>query len=90
MQSYRLVQHGPAFIQDTEISLQRLSGKYRVKTTARKDGREEVFDGTLDLPADVYNGMVLTVVKNLPKGASEAVHVVAFTSAPRLVELKLR
>jgi hypothetical protein len=89
MQSYRLVQRGPAFIQDTELSLQRASGKYHMKTRARKDGREEVLNGTLDLPADVYNGMVLTVVKNLPKGGSESVHVVAFTPAPRLVELKL-
>jgi hypothetical protein len=88
MHSYHLLQRGPAFAQDTEVSL-RASGKYRVKTKTRKDGREEVLDGTLDLPVDVYNGMVLTVVKNLAKGASETVHIVAFTPAPRLVELKL-
>ena len=89
MQSYHLIQRGPAFAQDTEVSLQRASGKYRVKTKTRKEGREEVLAGTLDLPADVYNGMVLTVVKNLSKGASETVHIVAFTPAPRLVQLKL-
>ena len=37
MKSYRLSQKGPAFAEDTEISLERASGKYRVKTTARKD-----------------------------------------------------
>jgi len=89
MQSYRLVQRGPAFTEDTEIALERASGKYRVKTTARKDGRENVLDGTLELPPDVYNGMVVTVAKNLPKGASETVHVVAFTPAPRLIQLEL-
>ena len=89
MSSYRLVQRGPAFIQDTELSLQRASGKYHVNTRDRKDGREQVLNGVLDLPADVYNGMVLTVVKNLPKGASASIHVVAFTPEPRLVELKL-
>jgi hypothetical protein len=89
MQSYRLIQRGPAFALDTEVSVQRASGKYRVKTKTRKDGREDVLDGTLDLPVDVYNGMVLTVVKNLPKGVSETVHIVAFTPAPRLVQLKL-
>jgi hypothetical protein len=89
MQSYRLVQRGPAFTEDTEISLERASGKYRVKTKARKDGREQVLDGTLDLPPDVYNGMVLLVAKNLPKGASETVHVVAFTPKPRLIQLEL-
>ncbi len=89
MQSYHLVQRGPAFPEDTEISLQRASGKYRVKTKARKDGREEVLNGKLDLPADVYNGMVLTVAKNLRKGVSETVHIVAFTPKPLLIKLKL-
>jgi hypothetical protein len=89
LQSYRLVQRGPAFPEDTEISLERASGKYHVKTRARKDGREKVQDGTLDLPLDVYNGMVLTVVKNLSGGAGETVHMVAFTPAPKLIKLKL-
>ena len=89
LQSYHLVQRGPAFPEDTEISLERDSGKYRVKTRARKDGREKVLDGTLDLPLDVYNGMVLTVVKNLSGGAGETVHMVAFTPAPKLIKLKM-
>jgi len=88
MQSYHLVQHGPAFTEDTEISLERASGKYRVNTKDHKNGRERVLNGTLDLPPDVYNGMVITVAKNLPKGASETVHIVAFTPEPRLIELE--
>src|SRR5256886_6797223 len=89
MQSYRLVQRGPVFTEDTEISLERASGKYRVNTKAHKDGREEALNGTLDLPPDVYNGMVITVAKTLPKGASEIVHIVAFTPTPRLIQLEL-
>jgi len=89
MKSYRLAQRGPVFPEDTEISLERASGKYRVKTKAHKDGQEEVLDGTLDLPPDVYNGMVLTVAKNLPKGAGETVHLVAFTPTPRLIQVEL-
>jgi hypothetical protein len=89
MQSYHLVQRGPAFSEDTEISLQRASGKYYVKTKSHKDGREEAIDGTLDLPPDVYNGIVITVVKNLAKGASATVHLVAFTPKPLLIELEL-
>jgi hypothetical protein len=89
MKSYRLSQRGPAFAEDTEISLERASGKYRVKTTARTDAREDVLDGTLALPPDTYNGMVLTVAKNLAKGASETIHVVAFTPAARLVQVEL-
>jgi hypothetical protein len=89
MQSYRLVQRGPAFPQDTEISLERATGKYNVKTRDHKDGREKVLEGTLDLPADVYNGMVLTVATNLREGASETVHVVAFTPQPRIIQLEM-
>jgi hypothetical protein len=89
LQSYRLVQRGPAFPEDTEIALERATGQYRVKTTAGTEGREEVLDGTLELPPDVYNGLVLTVAKNLPPGASETVHYVAFTPTPRLIQLEL-
>ena len=89
MQSYHLVQRGPVFPDDTEISLERASGKYHVKTRTRKDGREKVQDGTLALPLDVSNGMVLTLVKNLSRGAGETVHMVAFTPAPKLIKLKL-
>ena len=89
LQSYHLVQRGPAFPEDTEISLERASGKYRVITRARKDGREKVREGTLALPLDVYNGMVLTVVKNLSRGAGETVHMVAFTPAPKLIKLEM-
>lgn len=89
LQSYRLLQSGAAFTEDSEISLERASGKYRVKTRARKDAREEVLDGTLTLPPDTYNGMVITIAKNLAKGARETVHFVAFTPTARLIQLEL-
>ncbi|HSE15117.1 MAG TPA: hypothetical protein VLB08_05955 [Candidatus Deferrimicrobium sp.] len=89
MQSYHLVQRGPVFPEDTEISLERASGKYQVKTRTRKDGRERVRDGALDLPPDTCNGMVLTLVKNLSAGAGETVHMVAFTPAPKIIKLEL-
>src|SRR4030042_763471 len=85
MQSYHLVQRGPVFPEDTEISLERASGKYRVKTKAHKDGREKVLDGTLDLPLDAYTGMGLTVLKTLSSGAGETAHTVALPPAPQLV-----
>ncbi len=88
MERYSLVQRGPTFREDVEVSMER-TGKYRVKTKPRGEGEEKVFEGTLDLPPDVYNGLVLTIVKNLPKGASETIHLVAFTPAPRLIQLEL-
>jgi hypothetical protein len=89
MLSYRLAQRGPAFPENLEASLDRASGRYTVTSRAGNKGREQVFSGTMELPADVYNGMILTVVKNLAKDASETVHVVAFTPKPRLIELEL-
>jgi len=89
MQSYRLLQKGPVFGEDTEISLERASGKYRVTTTDHLSGAQAVTEGTLALPPDTYNGMVINIAKNLPKGAQETVHIVAFMPAAKLVELQV-
>src|SRR3954466_9672425 len=70
LQSYRLLQKGPIFTEDTEISMERKTGKYHVKTTTRDSGKEAMLDGSLTLPADTYNGMALNVAKNLRKGAT--------------------
>lgn len=87
MQTYHLIQRGPAFKVDTEIRIER-PGKYRVTTKDHKGGREKVHDGTLELPNDVYNGMVMLIAKNLEKGENATVHFVAFTPEPRLIELE--
>jgi hypothetical protein len=89
MQRYRLVQRGPVFPEDTEISLERASGKYRVKTRSHEDGKAKSIDGTIDLPLDAYNGMVPTVLKNLSDGARQTIHMVVFTPAPKLIKLEL-
>jgi hypothetical protein len=89
MRSYRLLQRGPAFAEDTELVLERASGKYSVTTTDQSDGREEIFEGMLELPVDVYNGMILTVVKNLPKETGATVDMVAFMPEPLLIELEI-
>jgi len=89
MQSYQSVQRGPTFAKDEEILLERPSGKYRVKTKDHKDGKEKTIDGTLDLPSDVYNGMIFTVAKNLPGATSKTIHVVAFTPEPRIIQLTI-
>ena len=89
LQSYRLLQKGPQFSEDSEISLERKTGKYRVKTTARDSGKEAVLEGTLTLPPDTYNGMVLNMAKNLRKGAAATIHVVAFTPTARLIQVEI-
>ncbi len=89
MRQYRLIQRGPSFSTALEAFIDRQTGRYKV--TARKDGEEEgdTFEGQLDLPPDVYNGMFVVLLKNLPKGETRTVHVVAFSPKPQVVEVEL-
>ena len=88
MQNYHLVQSGPAFANDLEVTLSR-SGQYLVKTKSHKDGGEEQYTGKLDLPPDVYNGLAITIAMNLVAGDTQTVHIVAFTPQPRLIGLEI-
>ena len=91
MISYRLVQSGPSFPDQIEISVDRGTAEYTVRSKKPgEDGKEEVLSGQVDLPKDVYNGMLITVSKNLQKGAEETVSVLAFTPAPQVVKVQLR
>jgi hypothetical protein len=90
MVSYRLVQRGPSFPEEVEIAVDREREKGRYKVKSRRAGREaETVTGELDLPPDVYNGMFIMMLKNLPKGAAETVHVLAFTPKPTLIQVEL-
>lgn len=87
MESYSLIQRGPSFEDDIDVSLDR-SGKYDVKAVTR-DGEKKSWAGTMDLPADTYNGMIVVLLKNLAAGDTQRVHLVAFTPKPRLVSLEM-
>jgi hypothetical protein len=89
LQSYRLLQKGLTFAADSEVSLERAAATYRVKTTARDGGKEAVLDGAFTLPPDTYNGMVVTVTKNLARGARETGHLLVFTPTARLIQLEI-
>jgi len=85
---YRLIQRGPAFPLTLDVSFDPKRGWYEVRAQ-NGTGPEKTLSGKLDLPPDVYNGMTATLLKNLRHGASETVHLVAFTPKPRLVKLHL-
>jgi hypothetical protein len=89
MREYSLEQRGPTFPADVEIALDGNSGHYRVVSRAHESGEREVHEDTLDLPPDTYNGMALTIVKNLPENTSRAIHYVAFTPKPQLIGLEI-
>jgi hypothetical protein len=88
MLRYHLVQRGPAFETQLDASLDR-SGAYRVASRDADDASDEVDTGTIDLPPDTYNGMPITILKNLAVGTVRRVHLVAFTPDPRLIALEL-
>jgi hypothetical protein len=87
LEGYRLVQHGPSY-PTSEVSFDRKSGQYKARTQAAKDGKVEVAAGRLEMPADLYNGMSLMLLKNLPGGAGATVRVAVFTPEPRLLEME--
>lgn len=89
LQSYRLVQRGPAFPESMDAFVDRESGRYTVRYKADEDSAEEVITGKLEMPTDAYNGLLTTLMKNLPTGESKTVQIIAFTPKPRLVKMLL-
>jgi hypothetical protein len=89
MLRYHLVQRGPSFPDQIEVSIDRNTAEYKVRSKAGEDGKEEVLAGAFTLPQDVYNGIFVTILLNLPKGASETVNFLAFTPAPEVIKLEL-
>jgi hypothetical protein len=87
LESYRLVQQGPSF-PALEVSFDRKSGQYRARSQAEKDDEPKAAGGTFEMPADLYNGMALILLKNLPGGAGATVHLAVFTPEPRLIEME--
>lgn len=87
IERYTIVQRGPSFPETLEGSFDRSSGHYFVRYKADDDSAEETFQGKLELPDDVYNGMLTLLMKNLPTGTSATVHIIAFTPKPRPVKM---
>jgi len=87
--SYRLLQRGPSFPDQIDISIDRGTAEYKVRSKAGEDGKEELVTGEFDLPKDTYNGMLIMMLKNLQKGTDETVSVLAFTPGPQVIKVQL-
>jgi|SRR5712692_1072400 hypothetical protein len=86
-----LVQKGPAFQHPIEVSIDGSTGQVTVRN-ADDDGKEKekVVTDHLDLPPDVANGLVLTLLKNIRSDALQTkVSMVAATPKPRMVKLAI-
>jgi hypothetical protein len=88
--SYKQIQRGPSFPEDIEVSFTREPGRWETKRREKDKADAEIQSGTFELPPDVYNGIALAVLKNLPRGATASGHMLAFTPKPRLVKMSLR
>jgi hypothetical protein len=87
--SDHLVQKGPAFKQPMDMTIDRASGKVTVKYKNDK-GEDKIEDEQMELPDDLANGLIITLLKNVTGDAPPAsVSFVAATPKPRLVKLKI-
>jgi hypothetical protein len=81
-----LVQRGPTFPHPMEVSIDATSG--RVTVRHRDDGQEKVIEERMELPSDLANGMMVTLLKNIaPEAPSTTVSMLFATPKPRLVKL---
>lgn len=86
---YALVQSGPAFPRQVDVWIDRRTTEYKVRSSEGKSGKEEVLTGRLDLPKDIYNGMLALVLKNLLNSANETVSYLVFTPSPQVIKVKV-
>jgi hypothetical protein len=87
--SDHLVQKGPAFEQPLDMTIDRPTGHVVVRYK-NDHGEEKVEDEHLDLPADLANGMIIALLKNVrPEALPPSISLVAATPKPRLVKLKI-
>src|SRR5437773_7381198 len=88
--SDHLVQRGPSFKQPMETSVDASSGQVTVRYKDQ-DGKEQILKERRDLPSDVANGLLFTLVKHIqPNVPQTTVSMVATTPKPRVVKLEIR
>ena len=79
------IQKGPSYKGDRDVSIDMLKG--RVTDRYMEDGQAKVETKYMDLPADLSNGILLNVLKNVRPDVKETkVSYLATTPKPRLVQ----
>lgn len=83
------LQKGPSFPHPIDTSIDVHSEQVTVRSTG-KDGKEEVITEHMDLPSDLANGLLLSLVKNIRPDVPETkVSIVVATPKPRIVKLAI-
>ncbi len=87
--SDHLVQKGPAFKTPMDITVNGVTGDVTVRYADDKGEPKESTE-RLNLPADVANGMVAVLLKNLPSSPTQlSLSMVVATPKPRLIKLAI-
>src|SRR6185295_2116145 len=87
--SEHLVQKGPAFPQPMDMTIDGATGQATVRYTDER-GKQQVESEHFDVPPDLANGMILTLLKNVRAGAApKSLSLIAATPKPRLVKLAI-
>jgi hypothetical protein len=87
--SDRLVQKGPTFRRAIDMTIDAIKGDVVVHYSD-DDGEQKTESDHLDLPPDLANGLILTLLKNVRAGAvPKSLAFVAATPKPRLVKLEV-
>jgi len=90
LMSYHIVQQGPSFPEALDASVDRRTGRYAVRYKGDEDSTEETLAGSFEMPSDVYNGLLSTLMKNMAPATPATVQIIAFTPKPRLVTILLK
>src|SRR5437867_6175053 len=87
--SDHLILRGPSFKQPVDTSINASTGQVKVRYTEDK-GKEKVIAQRMELPSDVANGLLFTLMKDVkPSVPRTTVSMVATTPKPRLVKLAI-
>jgi hypothetical protein len=85
--SDHVLQKGPAFKHPMETSIDAMTGQVVVHYMD-DNGKENVVKDKLDLPSDLSNGLLLTLLKNIqPNTPRTTVPYLATTPKPRIIQL---
>ena len=87
--SDRLVQRGPTFPQPLDLSIDGVTGDVTVRY-ANEHGEPQVATEHMEVPPDLANGMILTLMKNIsPEAPPKSVSMIVATPKPRLVKVAI-
>jgi len=87
--SEHMVQKGPAFPQPVDMTIDGATGQATVHYSDEQ-GKQQVESQRFDVPPDLANGMILTLLKNVRAGVPpKSLSLIAATPKPRLVKLAI-